>query len=55
VVAAVLSTESVADAAAALFVSPNTVKSQLRSIYAKLGINNRQQLAALTRRPGLRR
>ncbi|MCS5717587.1 LuxR C-terminal-related transcriptional regulator [Herbiconiux sp. CPCC 205763] len=32
---------SVADIAAALSVSPNTVKSQLRSIYRKLGVTNR--------------
>jgi len=55
VVAAVLATDTVADAAAKLFVSHNTVKSQLRSIYAKLEINNRQQLKAIAGRPGRRR
>jgi DNA-binding CsgD family transcriptional regulator len=35
-----------AEVAAALFVSPATVKTHLRHAYAKLGIRNRTELAA---------
>ncbi|MFB2598735.1 LuxR C-terminal-related transcriptional regulator [Herbiconiux sp. P17] len=38
---------SVADIAAALSVSPNTVKSQLRSIYRKLSVTNRDDAIAI--------
>lgn len=37
------STSNVAEIAEALFVSTNTVKSQLRSIYRKLGVSSREQ------------
>ncbi|WP_165497137.1 LuxR C-terminal-related transcriptional regulator [Rhodococcus sp. ABRD24] len=43
----------VAEVAATLFVSPNTVKSQLRSAYRKLGVNSRQDALAKARRLGL--
>lgn len=44
-------TESAAQIAAELYVSPNTVKSQLRSAYRKLGVNSRDAalLAAVER------
>lgn len=35
--------------AAALYVSPNTVKSQLRSIYRKLGVSSREEALAVAR------
>lgn len=42
---------SASDIAAALVVSPNTVKSQLRSLYRKLGVTNRADaIAALSAR-----
>ena len=42
---------SASDIAAALVVSPNTVKSQLRSLYRKLGVSNRADaIAALSAR-----
>ncbi|WP_223627210.1 LuxR family transcriptional regulator [Microbacterium sp. EST19A] len=41
-------TGSVADLAARLVVSSNTVKTQLRSIYRKLGVRNREDAIALT-------
>lgn len=43
----------VEDIAAALFVSPNTVKTQLRSIYRKLGASSRDQAIVLGRAQGL--
>nr|WP_246306878.1 helix-turn-helix transcriptional regulator [Herbiconiux flava] len=44
VLAAVLEGQSTASVADALFVSPNTVKTQLRSIYRKVGVQNRREL-----------
>ncbi|KQQ19018.1 hypothetical protein ASF48_16930 [Rathayibacter sp. Leaf299] len=38
--------ESTADIASALHVSPNTVKTQLRSVYRKLGVSTRDELFA---------
>lgn len=43
VVRTLASTSSAADIAAAHFVSVNTVKSQLRSLYRKLGANSREE------------
>ncbi|KZE90029.1 LuxR C-terminal-related transcriptional regulator [Microbacterium sp. TNHR37B] len=42
-----------ADAAAALSVSVNTVKKQVAAVYAKLGVNDRQAALAAARREGL--
>jgi LuxR family maltose regulon positive regulatory protein len=43
---------SVSDIARALHVSPNTVKSQLRTLYRKLGVSSRADaIAVLNRRP----
>ncbi|GAB3614745.1 LuxR C-terminal-related transcriptional regulator [Humibacter ginsengisoli] len=42
-----MSTGSVAEIAGALFVSTNTVKTQLRSIYRKLGVTNREDAVAV--------
>lgn len=39
---------STAEIAAALLVSPNTVKSQIRSIYRKLGVSTREDAIALS-------
>ena len=39
--------ETVADIAAALHVSPNTVKTQLRSLYRKIGVTNRADAVAI--------
>ncbi len=36
-------TGNIVELSAALFVSPNTVKSQMRSIYRKLGVNSRDE------------
>lgn len=44
---------TVAEIAERLFVSPNTVKSQLRSSYRKLGARNRSEAEAIVRRAGL--
>lgn len=40
--------------ARAMFVSPNTVKTQLRSIYRKLGVSSRAELIDLAQRHGYR-
>jgi LuxR family maltose regulon positive regulatory protein len=47
VLAELMKTGSVAEIAAALVVSANTVKSQLRSVYRKLGVNNREDAIAV--------
>lgn len=39
--------------ARALFVSVNTVKTQLRAVYAKLGVNNRREAVLVARERGL--
>ena len=39
------------EAGAALFLSPKTVEYHLRSIYRKLGVNSRDELAAAMERP----
>ena len=41
---------SFADIAAALFISPNTVKTLTRSLYRKLGVHSRAEASALARR-----
>ncbi|MCP2032175.1 LuxR family maltose regulon positive regulatory protein [Okibacterium sp. HSC-33S16] len=43
---------TVADVAADLFVSPNTVKSQSRALYRKLGVSNREDAIAVGRQQG---
>ena len=52
VVAVVLRGGSVAQAADELFVSTNTVKTQLRSIYRKVGVSTRGDLEAVALRHG---
>lgn len=47
VLAELMKTGSVAEIAAALVVSANTVKSQLRSVYRKLGVNSREDAIAV--------
>jgi len=42
--------ETVADIAAALHVSPNTIKTQLRSLYQKIGVGNRADAIEVSRR-----
>ncbi len=44
--------ETIPEIAAALYVSPNTVKTQLKSLYAKLGVTSREQAVALLERAG---
>ncbi|WP_291044169.1 LuxR C-terminal-related transcriptional regulator [Herbiconiux sp.] len=51
--ATVLALDSVARAAERLFVSTNTVKTQLQSIYRKTGVNSRAELSELATRHGL--
>ncbi|HJB63317.1 MAG TPA: helix-turn-helix transcriptional regulator [Candidatus Microbacterium pullistercoris] len=46
VLCALFTHESRTELADALFVSVNTVKSQLRSLYAKLGVSTREQALA---------
>ena len=46
VLQALFAHESRTDVADALFVSVNTVKSQLRSLYTKLGVSTREQALA---------
>ncbi|GAA1728212.1 LuxR C-terminal-related transcriptional regulator [Microbacterium paludicola] len=47
------SARSVAEAAARLEVSPNTVKSQLQAIYRKFGVSRRSELLSVAREQGL--
>ena len=44
---------TIEETAAVLFISPNTAKSHLRSIYRKLGVNNREDAISEARRRGL--
>lgn len=53
VLAALEKHEGTAEIAETLFVSPNTVKSQLRSIYRKLGAHSRAEALAAARLRGL--
>ncbi|AWB90231.1 hypothetical protein C2138_12350 [Salinibacterium hongtaonis] len=53
VLAALRRTASTAEIAAELFVSVNTIKSQLRSIYRKLGVNSRDDALQAASRLGL--
>lgn len=46
---------STAEVAAALSVSPNTVKSQISSIFAKLGVRDRERALSVAERRGLLR
>ncbi|WP_255029212.1 LuxR family transcriptional regulator [Rhodococcus sp. GA1] len=50
VLAALLSGRTIAAIAASQFVSVNTVKTQLRSLYRKLGVHNRTDAVAAARR-----
>lgn len=47
VLARLMETGSVAEIASALVVSANTVKTQLRGVYRKLGVNNREDAIAV--------
>lgn len=53
VLASLVQHSSAADLATALYVSPNTVKAHLRSIYRKLGARSRAQALAIARTRGL--
>ncbi|GGD25250.1 hypothetical protein GCM10010915_01440 [Microbacterium faecale] len=53
VVAHLVAAESTRDLAARLHVSPNTVKTQLRSIYRKLGVSSWADAVATAKRLGL--
>lgn len=53
VLGALVSSGSATEIAARLFVSPNTVKSQLRSIYRKLGVTTREQALAVAAERGM--
>ncbi|MDQ1130498.1 LuxR family transcriptional regulator [Microbacterium sp. SORGH_AS_0888] len=55
VLRAIFEHESVADIASALYVSPSTVKSQLSSVYRKLGVHSRTAAIAAAVRAGLHR
>jgi LuxR family maltose regulon positive regulatory protein len=47
VLARLMETGSAAEIASALVVSTNTVKTQLRGVYRKLGVNNREDAIAV--------
>ncbi|WP_417505583.1 response regulator transcription factor [Microbacterium sp.] len=49
-----VSGRAVAQIAERMFVSPNTVKSHLRSVYRKLGVTNRDELVDLAQQHGYR-
>jgi len=53
VLAAIASAASLEAVAAELFVSPNTVKTQLRAAYRKLGVSSRADAVRVARRRGL--
>ncbi|GGF38754.1 hypothetical protein GCM10010922_12650 [Microbacterium sorbitolivorans] len=53
VVRALVEAESTRDLAARLHVSPNTIKTQLRSIYKKLGVSSWADAVATAKRVGL--
>src|SRR5690606_21361891 len=53
VVRALVDAESTRDLAARLHVSPNTSKTQLRSIYRKLGVSSCADAVATAKRVGL--
>jgi len=53
VLAQLVSSGSVVQIAEALFVSPNTVKTQLKSIYRKFGVSSREDAVQEARRQGL--
>jgi DNA-binding NarL/FixJ family response regulator len=53
VVRALVEAESTRDLAARLHVSPNTIKTQLRSIYRKLGVSSWADAVATAKRVGL--
>lgn len=53
VLAALAEHDSIRDVADALFVSPHTVKTQLQSIYRKLGVSSRGSALAVARETGL--
>jgi DNA-binding NarL/FixJ family response regulator len=52
-VRALVEAESTRDLAARLHVSPNTIKTQLRSIYRKLGVSSWADAVATAKRVGL--
>ncbi|MFT3872590.1 MAG: LuxR C-terminal-related transcriptional regulator [Nocardioides sp.] len=53
VLAALAEHEGIREVAEALFVSPHTVKTQLQSIYRKLGVSSRQSALIVARELGL--
>lgn len=53
VLAALLTRTTVAEMASALYLSPNTVKTHLRNLYRKLGVDNRQDAIRAARGLGI--
>ena len=53
VLAQLTETDKITAIAERLYVSPNTVKTQIRSIYRKLGVNSRANALAVARQRGL--